>query len=252
MKEINYFRINQDGSVQSVHTTVTDISIGDKFKDELTSGTLRKCYGMFLGIDIHELLDKKIVNCAIVNSAGDSTWTVELPFLPMTTHFKVAEDSTMTPSFSKVENPLATVMWETPKDMRLLWLINITRSGDAFMVGNQFLLAQSPSGSLHKLPISNLYDDCRICTGNFNSVADSNLQCLRQSFLQLLKSQWQGDLYEHQPDSYKERTDRMFRFKPSEKEGFEQQPPEFQLGKSWQNYCDVVSTQWITSNLTIK
>lgn len=252
-KSKRFYRITEDGVIQNVNETWEDIKLNDSFMDNLMVNSARKMTSVFPAMVIDPSLEQGKVHVNAINSSGDANWTVELPFLPITCPFKVDGDSLMTPAFGKTENPMVSVSWKPLEHMRLYWVVMITRSGVEkvpWTTGYQYVVAYHTDGTFHKLPVSNLYDDCRLCTGTYDGSAATHLEVLQKSWVQLVKAEWQGDLWHDKGAAYQERTDRLFRFKPAER-GFEQLKPSVQKEKKWTDYTDKIATEWMTTNLII-
>ena len=82
----------------------------------------------------------------------------------------------------------------------------------------------------YRLPLPNLHDDCRICTGAFDDLGNGR-RCVTASLEQFRKSKWNADLMRTSEQSQK-----FFRFQPT-KETFETLPIQ---ADDWTTLCDKV------------
>jgi hypothetical protein len=170
--------------------------------------------------------------------------TIPLRFVRFNTNFRM-EGEIMVPVFEKPTNdkPRFNVDWDIDvacSGKVRLWLLVLTRHrpGDPrHHVANCYLAATSESNLTYRIPLSNVYDDCRICMGDYDAGGDSLPQALECALNQFLISPWNSDLRKSSAKS-----DAFFRFKPKN-EGVETLPVEGQ----WNNLCERVSVPALES-----
>jgi hypothetical protein len=97
----------------------------------------------------------------------------------------------------------------------------------------QYLFAFDQRGVAWRLPMSNLYNTCELCSGEFDGCDNSQLGCVQKALDQFNRGVWNADLY---IDS-NETSSNFFRFKPL-KDGFE----TLRINGKWEALCSKVST----------
>lgn len=171
-------------------------------------------------------------------------WTVDVEHLYMNTPFAV-KSGILVPNFAGENSPNVQIKWKVPDDMTLLLTLVTERITSAvYSCGEQYLHAFDDNSEAWKLPTSNVYDDCRLCSGDFNSDSSDHFGALQKALHQFKNSKWNRDLM---PDGEEERlkTELMFRFKPKN-DGFEQLPMQLPLDRTWSCLCKKVSSQITT------
>lgn len=158
--------------------------------------------------------------------------TMRLKTLLFNAPFKL-EDKVLFPAFQSSGSPVMTLEWTPPSSMFLYFLARLQDSGGQWRSIKTWLFALSEGGSAWRLPVSNLYEDCSLCTGDVNTTSWTLGESLAKIYTQFRKAQWNKDLaYE----SYK--TSRLFRWK-AETNPFEQLPID---APNWTNLCAKVSS----------
>jgi hypothetical protein len=186
----------------------------------------------------------KIKNAAMVNGTPVHLsvtaeevcyWTVRLNALPFRVPMRVSSGGIMTPDFGAGTNAPNTIIvdasWVPPESMRLVLLVATNHGGQL----TTWLYAISPAARYYKLPAPNLYDDCRVCLGDFYpDGAKCQVDYLNAVCEQFAKSQWNSDLWRNNPN-----TEPMFRFKPgTEGSAITTLPPLAE----WTTLCAKVAT----------
>jgi hypothetical protein len=123
--------------------------------------------------------------------------------------------------------------WATVKEVRLAFAVRTEFDQDGVRVGGNWLFACDQDHRGFRLPLPNLHDDCRICTGNFEDRYDTGGEAVLASLEQFRKSKWNADLMRTV-----ERSQKFFRFQPTN-ETFHTLPIE---AADWTALCDKVST----------
>jgi hypothetical protein len=85
------------------------------------------------------------------------------------------------------------LLWTVPNNMRLTLCLYMDGQN---RVINTFFVAHDNEGRQYMLPLSNLYDDCRLCTGQYDiAKGSSSFDAIYSSVQQFYSSSWQGDLF---------------------------------------------------------
>ena len=103
------------------------------------------------------------------------------------------------------------LVWHAPKPVRLAFVVRAQSNDDdnVTVVGN-WLLACDADHRGYRLPLPNLYEDCKLCTGQFDASYGSGAECVTASLEQFRKSKWNADLMRTV-----ERSQKFFRFAPT-------------------------------------
>lgn len=131
--------------------------------------------------------------------------------------------------------------WAVPSNLRLYLMV--TMQVGKLVAGDQFLVAVDDQGRMYRLPTTNVYSDCRLCSGRFESSGLTCLDVLIKCWNQFQNSEWQQDLANHGGDNGMLYSQQFFRFKPLEGDAFEQQP----IPDDWQMLCVKVGNETVTS-----
>ena len=153
--------------------------------------------------------------------------TVRLPHLILRAPFTVIENSDakfVTPNFSSSTDPVLTLSWTPPSGYNLCLIMRIARTASAvYTFENMWLVCHNQNdNALYRLPISNLYEDGRVCTGSRDVNANIGLTAVVDTVLeQFANSEWRNDLW-YTP----EHTPALFKWQVlNNAEGFKQMPP---------------------------
>lgn len=176
---------------------------------------------------------------AVFGSNGASYWTMPIEKLPLKTFFQ-AKDGELWPVFDDSTSPMLSLEWRPPANCYLRLVVSLTNKNACM---EQHLIAFDTDGRPYKMPLSNLYDDCRLCHGKYTDNPITHAQALAAALKQFREGNWNADLYGGSAEKRK-KTKAMFTFK-AEKDGFNQGEPN----ANWTVLCDRVSTAFITSNV---
>jgi hypothetical protein len=163
--------------------------------------------------------------------------TIPLKFVRFNTGFRMVGD-VVVPVFEKPTSstPRFNVDWDLDKACAgkvRLWFLVKTKSDAGnpnHYIYECYLAATSTSNKTYRIPLSNVYDDCKVCMGDYNTEHPTLQQALDAALEQFLTSPWNADLRKSS-----EKSDAFFRFKP-ENAGFETLPVVGQ----WNNLCERV------------
>ncbi|MGZ4961681.1 MAG: hypothetical protein ACXWC8_03910 [Limisphaerales bacterium] len=172
---------------------------------------------------------------AHANVSKDSTvWSIRLGRIPLNTCFGMV-GGVLVPKFEAAEMQMP-LEWKAPESIRLVFVTETKFQGLKTVIQANWLFAFNDVGNAYRLPLPNLYDDCKLCMGSFTSAHNSAQECLVASLEQFRKSEWNSDLMPSIEDSQ-----RLFRFKPTN-ETFESLPVD---APDWTDLCEKVSTSLI-------
>jgi hypothetical protein len=99
-------------------------------------------------------------------------------------------------------------------------------------VDGNWLFACDQEQRGYRLPLPNLHDDCRICTGAFDGDQATALECVQASLAQFHRSKWNADLLRAGETAQK-----FFRFQPTA-DTFTTLP----IQGEWTQHCEKVAT----------
>lgn len=216
-----------NGRIYRRQVTETEIQIGQE-----VSRVLMKDFVKRIGpVCEHEL---GTIEVSVDSRENQSMWWIALTKLPLRATYK-ASTEVVTPSFGDASDPVMTLHWAVPQSMRLIFMTEITRSGDRATAGVCYLFAISRDNNCWKLPIGNIYDDCHLCMGEDYFRGANALEAFALALHQFSKSQWNRDLWRDSANC-----SRLFRFKPNETE-FVQLPINTPSG-DWTRLCPKVGT----------
>lgn len=247
MNTETFFAILHDGRVQKVSLTATDIDIK---KDILSQ------FAVEAGCKIKNLIDAGILGEGTAGKIGlcakreSMVFTIPVGVIPMKANFVIKDDILM-PDFASATSAtsLMDLKWQVPhnKGMRVFLMVYCPVDS-AIYSETQFLLAMDEAGRTYRLPTSNCYEDCKLCTGDYISRGNTYMDVLCRAWEQFTHSNWQSDLNNRGGAKGMENSKNMFRFKPLEKEGFEQLPMNCD---NWTTLCTKIGNEFINSNIVI-
>lgn len=222
---------------------------------DLPTGTLAKIV-QESGVKLTKLFDaglvggmtSSIVGCSI--QAGAANFTVPIDTITIRARFHMGADKMMGPDFAARLVPTSVapmvIDWKTPLNMKLYLMVSVAPTGSRLYVVNTFLFAMDKDKRVYRLPTSNVYEDCRVCMGDFDSTSDTHVDCISKAVTQFRTSDWNADLAHRGGSTSMEWAMKLFRFKPLEPEGFEQQAPT----EDWTKLCTKISNEFINANFS--
>lgn len=240
-----YLRINHDGSAELVRTVREPKSISQALAKRFADGVVitvknafKVPYGepktLFETVDTHLIVDAKRTFCV-----------AEIPALNLRSHWELTADQILVPKFINKDHDLhgklmhAAALWTPPAGMRLLFINQIgSDRGVWFSNESSWLFAFNASKKAFLLPLPNVYEDGRICMGEFGGVGeDNNIQ----SSLMLATRQFYGAGWNADLNADEACVQRLFRFKPSADGGIEQVGPSAN-DPLWEKSCKSVGS----------
>lgn len=186
-----------------------------------------------------------------------TVYTIPLHKLPLRARFLI-KDGILAPEFAnKGPNSLHQAIqleWLPVAGMRIFLMVTVSNTSIISaakgrpVTSDQHLFAMDSAGRTYRLPTSNCFENCTLCTGIHRTDGASHIDCLNGAVNQFMTSEWQHDLAERGGVCSVQNSQSLFRYKPLEPDGFEQLPP---LTADWTKYCVKVSNEFITSNMVV-
>jgi hypothetical protein len=216
--------IRENGTLTERTIQERDLKAEDEVLDALTSEVTRK---------LRNVMPIPGWGMAHADAGlGDTIWSVAIDRLPLKARFRVS-NGVLVPMFASTADLEMPLLWQSPKEIRLVFVVRTKFSEDGVVVGGNWLFAFNQDNHGYRLPLPNLHDDCTICTGQFENSYGSALGCIVASLEQFNQSKWNADLMRTVAQSQK-----FFRFRPTN-ETFATLPIE---AADWTTLCDKVST----------
>lgn len=173
-------------------------------------------------------------------------WSVPINTINFRTTFRtIKETGELYPSFGhkdQTAEPIMEIEWnkddamqsqDSQMHLRFVALIIGGRDGYHVSSHGHFLYAFDGRGVAWRLPVSNLYETCEICMGEYQSTAPTATEVVEKALAQFRKASWNSDLF-----TTHDSTHQMIRFKPLDK-GFQTMPIQT---RGWTTLCQKVST----------
>ena len=163
---------------------------------------------------------------------ADTLWFVPIDRIPLNARFKLV-NQVLVPMFASATDLEMPLVWKAPKEVKLVFVVSTKLEDELVSVDGNWLFACDQENRGYRLPLPNLHDDCRICTGGFEGDQATAFECVRVSLEQFRKSKWNADLMRTTEQSQK-----FFRFQPTQ-ETFETLPIQ---SDNWPALCSKIST----------
>jgi len=215
--------LNHDGSFVERLVSERPLNVGQNVLDTLTENVCRQVRNVF------HIPEWGAVHASV--GLHDVLWCIALDKIPLHARFKLI-NQVMVPMFASGTDIEMPLVWRVPVNVKVVFCV-LTKEEDGFVsVEGNWLFACDQDKRGYRLPLPNLHDDCRICTGQFEGDQETALACVQKSLDQFAVSKWNSDLMRTIEQSQK-----FFRFLPT-KETFEPLP----IQGEWTSLCSKVST----------
>ncbi len=236
-----HYRIEPDGCIKAVTVTEKEISLEQSILNKFAADSPVRTDCLLsaailpgvAGLDNIRMCMRRTAIC----------FTVRMASIPMRTPFTM-KHGVMVPQFKADGDTEFNMTWKVPENMRLYFMANFVNNKP----DTQFMVAVDPPGRTYRLPLSNLYEDARLCHGTYPATGSTLIDMLCKAWEQFHKSRWQSHLMDKAP-AIEANSQKLFRFKPSEGDGFEQQP--IVEGNTWESLSQRVSTAFINENIVV-
>jgi hypothetical protein len=215
---------DKDGRLFREDSTLREIRIGDEIARAL-------CQDMSIKIKNVVTHEKWGAHSLCADVGGSCWWTVSMPTLTLRCPF-IMKENIWVPQLDNNEEPVTVQEWKAPNDMRLMFLVETRLSSGRVSKQNYtYLFAVSQDNNFWRLPLGNLFDECRVCLGNEEYFGLTHLEVVAKALEQLNNASWNADLWN---TDKRNKTHALFRYKPLDK-GFEQMPVSDD--HHWTTYC---------------
>ena len=216
--------LNTDGSFVERLVSERVLDAGQPVLDSLTENLTRPIRNVF-----------KIQGWGFVHAnvgLHDTLWSIALDRIPLHARFKLV-NQVMVPMFASTTDIEMPLVWRVPAGVKAVFAVLTKQEDECVSVEGNWLFAADQDKRGYRLPLPNLHDDCRICTGAFEGDQETAFDCVKASLEQFNLSKWNSDLMRTT-----ERSQMFFRFQPT-KDSFETLPIQ---GKNWTALCDKVGS----------
>lgn len=232
------FVLTPNGSLARWEINKTELNLTESITANFCTHVVRQAYQAFNIKDIDPSVEPRNVGLTVM--AGLQC-VVSLPIrkIPMSAPFAV-QGNRMWPEFDQ-KHPVIRLDWVVPDNMILVLAVHID---SGMQVIDHHLVAFDHATRAFRLPISNLYADCRLCSGRFNNVGVSVLDCCRRAWQQFHVSPWNADLYGDSKAERRAATKEMFSYQV-DNANITQKP----FAGDWTTLCEKVATDHITKNI---
>jgi len=215
--------LQTDGSFVERLVSERTLNAGQHVLDTLTENLTRPIRNVF------NLPDWGFVHANV--GLNDTLWSVSIDRIPFHARFKLI-NQVMVPMFASTTDIEMPLVWKVPAGIKVVFAV-LTKPEDGIVsVEGNWLFACDRENRGYRLPLPNLHDDCRICTGQFEGDQETAFACVQASLEQFNRSKWNADLMRTIEQSQK-----FFRFQPT-KDSFETLP----IQGEWTALCNKVST----------
>ena len=239
----NYYKLTSDGSIKLVTVSERELNLDSSLLTKFAVENPIKVTNLMSAAILPDVAGVGNIGACIKRNA--ITFTVRLAVLPMRCAF-VMKGGYMVPDLKHGnQDPEFVLNWTPPETMRIYFMANFLIPAKA---DEQFIVAVDTAGRMYRLPLSNLYEDSRLCCGQYDLNGSTFIDMLSKAWSQFNKSRWQSDLADRGTDS-RANSQIMFRFKPQEPSGFSQEP----IGgdKGWEVLSTRISNQFLQDNIIL-
>jgi hypothetical protein len=219
--------LQTDGSFVERLVSERTLNVGQGVLDTLTENVTRQIRNVF------HIPDWGFVHA----NAGlnDTLWSVPIGRIPLHARFKLV-NQVMVPMFASGTDIEIPLVWKVPTEVKVVFAVLTKQEDGIVSVEGNWLFACDVDKRGYRLPLPNLHDDCRICTGAFDGDQETAFDCVKASLEQFNKSKWNADLMRTS-----EQSKQFFRFKPT-RDGFETLPIQ---SDNWTMLCEKVGSALI-------
>lgn len=225
MASTSEFVIGSDGRLFRRDIAEIEMEISQQSLDGLAAGVIRKAPNVF------NIKDWGFCHLASGNNVNEYYITVKINRIPMRAHwFLTGKEGSqyLVPDFTAKQGQVMDMEWVPFEGMFLSFLCLIQRVDFRWQANRAWLFAHDEQRRFFKLPLPNVFEDCRICEGDWNRNCTNAQEGVSKALEQFANSHWNADLWKT-----REQTQNMFRFQPR-KDTFQQLN---YVGDHWTNLC---------------
>jgi len=238
MAQENLFVIQPSGEIERWEINKRRINPTQAIVNALSSGITRKAAAVFPAA----LIDKSMVGYANLAVEAKNYVTVSIPVgvMPMNAPFAV-KDNLAWPIFDG-NHPNMKMFWKVPPSMNLYLSLHLSPGYECI---EQHLVAFTPDKRSWRIPVSNLYADCRLCHGRYASISNTILDCCIPAWRQFCDGAWNSDLYSDATAQRRNGAKELFAYKVNNSE-----ITQIEFTGDWTVHCEKVATEYITNSIT--
>jgi len=144
-----------------------------------------------------------------------------------------ADSKIMVPKLDESSLKTIDMVWSPPENCTLVYAVQAMQRPGYYQSSNNYLYAYSATG-IYTLPIGNLYDDCKVCTGDYDSRGGTLQETVQKSMDQFVNSKWNTHLVKDLDNCY-----RTFRWE-AKADSFSQMKPD----GNWKSLATKVSVPY--------
>lgn len=201
-------------------------------------------------LNFKDLTEGHFGRADLIAAHGKFAVLAEVLALRFKTNFAML-DGVLVPRFHETSGIALELDWIVPSNMDLRMLtVSLGRNNELV----SYLFATDIKNRLYRLPTSNVFEHCEICTGTNPIPNGTVMECMCQLYKSFIASSWNADLFDA---GFISKAERMFGWKP-DNDRFEQLPIDTGLfpstspeEPSWSGLCSKVAnediTQWIVT-----
>lgn len=184
----------------------------------------------------------EIGRCHLSVTPTGHLWSVVLKTINFNCPFTL-KDGVMVPNFANNKEPVMNLEWAVPESIKARLAVLCALDGEQWRAQKVWLFAFASTGASYRMPLANIYEDCSVCTGDYDQWASTSVDALLRAVRQFRGSQWNQDLWY---SGTQEHTVRFVRFDPKATP-FKAIVPD----SPWTNLCRKVANTPITEQVII-
>lgn len=192
MKSITEFVFTSSGELERRDIAISNIDFNSAIASQIAAS---------VGVKIRSVITMKHLgfdgemHVSACVTPLSTLWTVPLEQIMIDAPFQ-CKDGVLWPALGNPDLSNMTMWWKVPPGMRVFLGINVGNM--KFESISQFLIALDSGNRQYRLPLSNTYEDCVLCTGKYpgQTGCASHIDAVRAAVSQFFKGKWQHDLYQ--------------------------------------------------------
>ena len=248
MSQETYFKIAENSQIELVTVTSRKITVRDDMLVRYMPTKPCKIKCMCMAATITGEADQRPVSLAVYDRAA----YVNIPIcvFPLNAMFRL-EGDVMVPNFEGETDMQISLKWMVPNGVSMNVGLMVVIDLSAMHPTAQMLYAMDAAHRTWRLPTSNTYENGNLCTGSYDSQGESVIDVAIKAHRQFIDSQWQSDLSNRGGSNGMANAKKMFRFKPKNKEGFEQLPMNLLNQTQWTSLCTSFSNETLNMGMVL-
>ncbi len=228
------FVINPKSGMERWDIQKRSVNVTKAVIDGLAQSVIRRISNLMPMSDI----DKGLAGDIDIATGANGQLVARMPIVHISLGAPYAIEGTEAYPHFDGQHPFMMQLWQVPANMRLYLCLHVGLNNEHL---NSYLVALDNYNVAWRLPISNLYADCRLCSGRYDNHVPTVLESCRRGYQQFQASKWNQDLYIESDAKRRQATREMFRFKIAGDKFVQQDVPG-----NWPALCEKVGTSFIT------